>query len=316
MVEVELSIFFLKINLKLSDLKRKNYISRYNIFMFVWLASYPKSGNTLVRSMLSAYFFSKDGVTNFDLIKNIKQFPNADLFQALGLDLGNDNELIKNYIKAQEFINKKNEVQFFKTHSHLFNIEDNNFTDFNNSLGVIYIIRDPRNVVTSLTNFLDISITKATDHLIHSTHIGGISNSNKREDIMKTYTGTWSDNFNSWKSFKSNQKYLLIKYEDLISNKGENLKKILKFIYKLKNINLEIDESKIKNVIQSTSFENMKNLEKEKGFEEARISTETKEKIPFFNLGPKNEWKKLLDLETIKKIEKAFKKEMKELEYL
>ena len=296
MVEVELSIFFLKINLKLSDLKRKNYISRYNIFMFVWLASYPKSGNTLVRSMLSAYFFSKDGVSNFDLIKNIKQFPNADLFQALGLDLGNDNELIKNYIKAQEFINKKNEVQFFKTHSHLFNIEDNNFTDLNNSLGAIYIIRDPRNVVTSLTNFLDISITKATDHLIHSTHIGGISNSNKREDIMKTYTGTWSDNFNSWKSFKSNRKYLLIKYEDLISNKEENLKKILKFIYKLKNINFEIDETKIKNVIQSTSFENMKNLEKEKGFEEARISTETKEKIPFFNLGPKNEWKKLLDL--------------------
>ena len=60
----------------------------------------------------------------------------------------------------------------------------------------------------------------------------------------------------------------------------------------------------------------MKNLENEKGFEEARINTETKEKIPFFNLGPKNEWKKLLDLEIIKKIEKAFKKEMKELEYL
>jgi len=284
--------------------------------MFVWLASYPKNGNTLVRSMLSAYFFSKDGVSNFDLIKNIKQFPHAGLFESLGFDIKNEKDLIKNYIKVQESINKKNKIQFLKTHSYLFNIEGNGFTDLNNTLGAIYIVRDPRNVVTSLANFLDISITKATDHMIHSPHIGGISNSNKREDIMKTYTGTWSDNFNSWKSFKSNGKYLLIKYEDLISNKEENLKKILKFIYKLKNINFEIDETKIKNVIQSTSFENMKNLEKEKGFEEARISTETKEKIPFFNLGPKNEWKKLLDLETIKKIEKAFKKEMKELEYL
>jgi len=284
--------------------------------MFVWLASYPKNGNTLVRSMLSAYFFSKDGVSNFDLIKNIKQFPHAGLFESLGFDIKNEKDLIKNYIKVQESINKKNKIQFLKTHSYLFNIEGNGFTDLNNTLGAIYIVRDPRNVVTSLANFLDISITKATDHMIHSPHIGGISNSNKREDIMKTYTGTWSDNFNSWKSFKSNGKYLLIKYEDLISNKEENLKKILKFIYKLKNINFEIDETKIKNVIQSTSFENMKNLEKEKGFEEARISTETKEKIPFFNLGPKNEWKKLLDLETIKKIEKVFKKEMKELEYL
>ena len=40
--------------------------------MFVWLASYPKSGNTLVRSMLAAYFFSKDGVYNFDLLNNLQ----------------------------------------------------------------------------------------------------------------------------------------------------------------------------------------------------------------------------------------------------
>ena len=284
--------------------------------MFVWLASYPKSGNTLVRSLLASYFFSKDGIFNFDLIKNIKQFPHAGLFESLGLDIKNEKELIKNYIKVQESFNQKNSTQFLKTHSYLFNVEGNGFTDLNNTLGAIYIVRDPRNIVTSLANFLDISITKATDHLIQSPYIGGISNSNKREDIMKTYTGTWSGNFNSWKSFKSNRKYLLIKYEDLISNKEENLKKILKFIYKLKNINFEIDETKIKNVIQSTNFDNMKDLEKEKGFEEARINIETKEKIPFFNLGPKNEWKKLLDLEIIKKIEKAFKKEMKELEYL
>jgi hypothetical protein len=284
--------------------------------MFVWLASYPKSGNTLVRSLLAAYFFSKDGIYNFDLIKNIKQFPNASLFESFGLNIKNEKELIKNYIKTQDSINKRNEVQFLKTHSYLFNIEGNGFTDLNNSLGAVYIVRDPRNVVSSLANFLNISITKAADHLIHSAHIGGSPKSNIREEIIKTYTGTWNGNFNSWKSFVSNKKYLLIKYEDLIFNKEENLKKILKFIYKLKNINLEIDETKIKNVIQSTSFENMKNLEKEKGFTEARTKKGTAEKIAFFNLGPKNDWKKLLNLEIIKKIEKAFGKEMKELEYL
>ena len=266
--------------------------------------------------MLSAYFFSKDGVYNFDLIKNIKQFPNANLFESLGLDLKNDKELIKNYIKAQEFVNKKNEVQFFKTHSYLFNIEGNGFTDLNNSLGAIYIVRDPRNIVSSLANFLNISITEATEHLIDSTHIGGSSKSSRREEIIKTYTGTWNGNFNSWKSFKASEKYLLIKYEDLIINKEEVLKKILKFIHKLKNIKPEINENKLKNVIESTSFENMKKLEKEKGFTEARTKKETGEKIPFFNLGPKNDWKKLLDAELTKKIEKTFKKEMEELRYL
>ena len=48
--------------------------------MIVWLASYPKSGNTLVRALLSSYFFSEDGIFNFDIIKNIKQFPHIGLF--------------------------------------------------------------------------------------------------------------------------------------------------------------------------------------------------------------------------------------------
>ena len=284
--------------------------------MFIWLASYPKSGNTLVRSMLAAYFFSKDGIYHFDLIKNIKQFPNAILFESLGLNIKNEKELIKNYVKAQEFINKKNEIQFLKTHSHLFNIDGNIFTDLNNSLGAIYIVRDPRNIVSSLATFLNISTTKSADYLINGLQLGGNKNSNKKNEIIVTYSGIWNSNFDSWKSFKTSGKYLLIKYEDLISNKEESLRKILKFIYKLKNIKSEIDENKLKNVIESTNFENMKNLEKEKGFTEAKTNKETLEKIAFFNLGPKNDWKKLLDAELKKKIEKAFKKEMEELGYL
>lgn len=48
--------------------------------MIMWLASYPKSGNTFIRSLLSSYFFSEDGIFNFNLLKNIKQFPNVFLF--------------------------------------------------------------------------------------------------------------------------------------------------------------------------------------------------------------------------------------------
>ena len=284
--------------------------------MFIWLASYPKSGNTLVRSLLASYFFSKDGIYNFDLIKNIKQFPNIELFKLLGVDIKNQKEVIKNYIKVQDSINQKNIIQFLKTHSYLFNIDGNGFTNLNNSLGAIYIVRDPRTIVSSSTRFFNISQIEAADQLINTTFIGGDLNNKRSSNRATVYTGTWSGNYNSWKSFKSNGKYLLIKYEDLIFNKEESLKKILKFIHKLKNINFEINEKKFQNVIDSTSFENMKKLEREKGFNESSINEKTGETIPFFNLGQKNDWKKLLDLEVIKKIEKAFKKEMEELGYL
>ena len=87
--------------------------------MIVWLASYPKSGNTLLRSMLASYLFTEDGVYNFSLIKYIKQFPHGGLFLKLGVDLKNHNETIRNYIPAQQSFNKKDKIQFLKTHSYL-----------------------------------------------------------------------------------------------------------------------------------------------------------------------------------------------------
>ena len=89
--------------------------------MIIWLASYPKSGNTLVRSMLSSYFFSKDGMFNFDLLNNIKKFPDFGVFKALGIDITNENEVVKNYINVQKEINKRdgNSIRFLKTHAAL-----------------------------------------------------------------------------------------------------------------------------------------------------------------------------------------------------
>ena len=45
--------------------------------MIIWIASYPKSGNTWVRSFLSAYLYSNDGSFSFDLLRKIQQFPKA-----------------------------------------------------------------------------------------------------------------------------------------------------------------------------------------------------------------------------------------------
>ena len=284
--------------------------------MFIWIASYPKSGNTLVRAMLSSYFFSKDGKFNFELIKNIKQFPHIGIFEKLGINIKDEKEIVKNYIKAQESINQKNSIQFLKTHSYLFNINNNPFTDLNNTLGVIYIVRDPRNVVTSYAHHNSISVEDSVERLTHSIEYGGNVDSDHISDRSKVYMGSWSSNYNSWKSFDDIGKYLLIKYEDIISNKEKTLLEILNFIHQLKGINFSVDKKKIENVISSTNFDKMKDLEKKEGFIEAKVNPKTGKKIPFFNLGSKNIWKNNLD-ETIKnKIENSFEKEMLELGYL
>ena len=284
--------------------------------MFIWLASYPKSGNTLVRSLLSSYFFSKDGIYDFSLSENIKQFPTIKLFEDLGVDITNEKEVIANYIRVQQSFNKKESTQFLKTHSYLFNIENNAFTDLNVSLGVIYIVRDPRNVVTSFANHSSMSIDESTNWIINEWVLGGNLNSFNYTEKTTLYSGTWGSNYKSWKSFKSQGKYLLIKYEDLINKKEEILLKMLKFIYKLNKKNFEIDKVKFKNVIDSTSFERMQALEMESGFSESKIDKNTGKKINFFNLGKKNNWEKIITPKIKEKIEDTFKEEMKELGYL
>ena len=273
--------------------------------MIVWLASYPKSGNTLLRSMLAAYLFSKDGIYNFSLIKNIKQFPHGGLFIKMGIDIKDQNETIKNYIKVQESFNKKDAVQFLKTHSYLFNFNRKNpFTDFNNTLGVVYIVRDPRNIVTSYSKYGGLTTQETADFMI------------KGSGDCLTLTNNWASNFHSWKLFKKYERYLLIKYEDLINNRELTFLNVLKFIHKITKSKLILDKEKFDNTIKTTSFENMQKLEKEKGFSESSINKKTGKKMPFFYLGPKNDWRQYLDPAIIKKIEKAFKKEMEELEYL
>ena len=273
--------------------------------MLIWLASYPKSGNTLLRSMLAAYLFSKDGIYDFSLIRNIKQFPHGGLFIKMGIDIKNHNETVKNYIKAQESINKKDAVQFLKTHSYLFNFnKENAFTDFNNTLGVIYIVRDPRNIVTSFSKYRGLTNEETADFMIKGSGDG------------LTWTNNWTNNFHSWKLLKKHKRYLLIKYEDLINKRELTFLNILNFVHKITKSKLFLDKEKFDNTIKTTSFENMQKLEKEKGFSEAGINVRTGEKVPFFNLGPKNDWRKSLDPAIIQKIEKAFKKEMEELGYL
>ena len=49
--------------------------------MIIWIASYPKSGNTWLRALISTYFFSKDGAFDDSLLKNIDQFPTKQYFQ-------------------------------------------------------------------------------------------------------------------------------------------------------------------------------------------------------------------------------------------
>ena len=280
--------------------------------MIIWLASYPKSGNTWVRSILAALLYSSDGAFNFDLIKRIPQFPKKEVFKDLVKDFSNFNEIKKNWITVQEKINSEKEIKLLKTHNGKYTVEKDNFTDDQNSLAVIYIVRDPRTLVKSISNHFTKSHYDASKFLIAPSLIGNGKSFEERKDGILTLIGKWNDHYRSWTKNKNN--LLLIKYEDLVNNPETELTKLIKFLEKY--INFKTSEKKNKTVLETTSFSYLKNMEEQGLFKEGVLNKKTNSKANFFHLGPKNKWQENLDKKIINEIEKNFYNEMKELGYL
>ena len=286
--------------------------------MIIWIASYPKSGNTWIRSLLSSYFYSKDGIFDFNLLKKIEQFSSKNLSSHLENQIDHQTKISKNWIAAQRLVNKDKKIHFLKTHNAICSINGNKFTDKFNTISAIYIVRDPRNLITSLANHYEINLKDAFHFMTNKRKIiflesKKVTNQKENSNEDFNFLGDWGTHYKSWKNINF-CKIKIIKYEDILSNPHEIFISILNFLSQFVNINM--DQKKISNSIESTSFNNLSKMEDINGFEESVISSKTKKKIKIFNLGKKNNWKNLIDESLVRKINSHFKTEMTELGYL
>lgn len=285
--------------------------------MIIWIASYPKSGNTWVRALLSAYLYTEDGKFDFSDLNKIEQFPNKTLLSSFLKKFDDPVQTPKYWIAAQKKINLNKKINFFKTHNAMCSIDGNIFTDKQNTLASIYVVREPRNVITSLSNHYGISIEEAYQFLINKRKIIFEKNIKEKGFTQEEkgnvhFIGSWEDHYNSWKNIGF-APIKIIKYEDLLIDTEKVFLNILNFLKSF--LPIEIKDEKIKKVIKSCSFDILKKKEKKEGFAEAPMLSENKKAI-FFNLGKDNNWKNKLDLTFEKKIRSKFLSEMSELGYI
>ena len=279
--------------------------------MIIWLASYPKSGNTWLRSIVSSLLYSESGNFDFELLKNIRQFPEKQFFKDIIDDFSNFNEIKRNWITAQEKINLSQNLKIFKTHHGKYTLGEHNFTNDKNTLAKIYIVRDPRNLVKSISHHFNFTLDKACEFLLSPEIIGNGKSWEEKKDGMYNLLGKWNDHYRSWTANKDN--LLLIKYEDLVKDIDAQMNRIIDFLKKYSKFKINTDKKK--NIIKTTSFKNLQDMEKKGKFIENAFSNDMK-KINFFHLGPKNKWEDSLNKNILKKIENGFSKEMQELGYL
>ena len=284
--------------------------------MIIWLASYPKSGNTWVRAIISSLIYSDDGIFKLNLLKKIDQFPEKKYFKEYVKDFSNFDLIKQNWILAQDKVNLDNNIKIFKTHQGKYTVNNDDFTNNENTKATIYIVRDPRNVVTSISNHFTKSIDESLKFMMSNSIIGDKKSFNEsvkdKSSRMLTLLGKWNDHYRSWTRKKDN--FLLIKYEDLLLNPKLEIEKISIF---LKNyLKFDLNKEKIDNIVKTTSFENLKKLEDEETFSEGVLNKEKNSKVNFFYMGPKNKWEEILSKQILKSIESTFYKEMQEIGYL
>ena len=280
--------------------------------MIIWLSSYPKSGNTWLRSLLASYYFSKEGDFNFNLLKYIDQFPSYDYFKNYDKTFINPIDTAEFWIEEQKKINSNNKVKFFKTHNALCKINNYSFTDSNNTLAAIYIIRDPRNVITSLANHYEIDADQAFEFM--TTEQKAITQKKENSYVGFVALFSWIFHQESWTNNKLFPT-LVIRYEDLQNETFLTLKKVIDFIEKQINSKNSFNRDKAKKSVQSCDFERLKKLEINEGFNESPISKKDNSRINFFKLGKDNDYKKLLTEELISKMNLKFKNEIKKFNY-
>ena len=276
---------------------------------YIWVVSYPKSGNTMLRFFLSALFFTKNGIIDsLETIKHITNFqnlilnlPNVPTYDEFNKDIS---KVCPLWIAAQKFNAPKiKKALFIKTHSFMGSINNNPLTSNKFTKGFIYIVRDPRSVAISNMHHFNLTIQESVEKLLDNKRIS-LGHSAPVPEIITS----WKNHYLSWKKFSNEVPSIIVKFEDVLSNKENEFHKICNLLQKI--LPFDFNKTKFNKAINSLDFQKLKKLEKKYGFEEKLHSKY------FFRKGLKDEWKNILSDKLQKKIVNDLNKEMNELGYL
>ncbi len=169
---------------------------------------------------------------------------------------------------------------------------------------VIYIVRDPRDVVLSYYDFQrkyrQIEDGFPIDQYVRDFIEGRLSSAD---------WGTWAENVASWYYTRNGTSgFLLLRYEDMVAQTGQELAKIARFF------GVEASAQLVSQTIERSSAEEMRKLEKAQGAE--WVSTKNKRSdIPFIRTATSGGWKSQLPSESAQVIENAWGPLMRALGY-
>jgi hypothetical protein len=273
----------------------------------IWLASYPKSGNTWLRSFLTNYWYNDDEPVHINNLSGGPIASSQDLFNsALGLDATDlTRDEVEHYrpLTYDWLVEQNDEPFYLKIHDAFTrNAEGCPIVSMAATRSVIYIIRNPLDVAVSLAHFMGWPIKRAVRQM-GNEHFALASDIVRGAQLTQRLL-TWSGHVRSWID-KSDLRVHVVRYEDMQRAPLEVFSEVARFA------ELEPDPARIEKAVRFSSFETLQAQEQEHGFREKPMSAQS-----FFRKGQTGGWREQLTPEQVEKILADHGEMMRRFDYL
>lgn len=271
----------------------------------LWLASYPKSGNTWMRVFLANLILDEPEPLELKRINEVcSSEPNEVWFKPFAkgeVSALGERRIAALRVKAQDRAAQLNKnIILMKTHSLYGRDHGYPTISVKASVGVIYIVRDPRDVVISAADHYGLTIDQAIEMMNDKKARGrGMAGSTVHE-LM----GSWSDHVRSWTGWKHTP-LLVLRYEDMLADPYGQLGGVAR------KVGITLDEARIRRAVEFSSFEKLQAQEAETGFVEKSVNSQR-----FFRSGRAGTWRQTLTADQAAAIERDHAEQMRRFGYL
>lgn len=271
----------------------------------LWLASYPKSGNTWMRVFLANLILGEKEPLPFPRINEVcPSEPNEIWFRPLTkkpVHKLSRQKLAALRTKAQErAVSLNKHVIPMKTHSFLGEDFGHPIISMAATKAAVYIIRDPRDVAISAADHyglsIDETITLMSDPAARGQGIPG--------EIVYERIGSWSVHVDSWTKWGHPGIYVT-RYEDLLADPLDQFTRVAK------HIGVSAGQEAIKRAADFASFKALQKQEADSGFSERSVHSQR-----FFRSGRSGGWREKLTAQQVRRIELDHGVQMKRFAYL
>lgn len=271
----------------------------------LWLASYPKSGNTWLRVFLANLILDEPEPLALKRINEVcSSEPNEVWFKPLAkkpVSELSEKKIAELRTRAQEHaVGLNKNIMPMKTHSLCGKDHGYPIISVKATIGVIYIVRDPRDVAISAADHYGLTIDQAIEMMADHRARGRGTPGNTVHELM----GSWSDHVRSWTSWKPTPK-MLLRYEDMLADSLGQLGAVAR------KLGITQDAERIRRAVEFSSFKALQVQEAESGFIEKSLHSRQ-----FFRAGRAGGWRDTLSPAQATAIESIHGEQMRRFGYL